>query len=194
MANRIGKSVTAGAVLGAVVLVVALAGMAEAQNRRRDKAPPPPPGDKRDRVVALAGSPFHGRPYWQALGQCGGIYFKLASLYNEAGILARIEKRDAAGSAELGRKSAAAGKSANAFFDAAERVLIADRGGSREEAILTYDAKASEAGDGLKSVDAATQAAKPCPALYQTCREALAKICGDTVTGALTRRRGVAPG
>ena len=45
---------------------------------------------------------------------------------------------------------------------------------------MTYDPVANSAGDRLKSIEAALQAAKPCPELYQACRGAYPQICNDT--------------
>jgi hypothetical protein len=164
-----------------VGVLVANAAGADAQTRKQRERKPAaePPGDRRDRAVADPASPFHGKPYWQSLAQCGGIYFKLAALYNEAAILAQIEKRDNAANAQFNSRRNLASKAANAFFDGAERVLIADRGVGRDEAIITYDVKVGEASDRLKNIDAALQASKPCPALYQVCRASLEKICAE---------------
>ena len=170
--------------------IMALAGLvmatasADAQNRRRDrereKAPPAPAApapDKRDRLVAAPGTPFNGRPYWQALAQCGGIYFKLNSLYSGVAIQAKVVKPDPAANAAFSKKSDAARRIATAFFEAAERFLIADRGLGREDAVMTYDARAAAEGDRHKTVEAAEQATKPCPALYQACRDHPRRRC-----------------
>ncbi len=68
----------------AAILVIALTLSAAAETRRAKKqqapgAPPAAPADKRDRIVAAPGTPFHGKAYWQATAQCGGIYFKLGT-------------------------------------------------------------------------------------------------------------------
>src|SRR5512135_3483201 len=85
--------------LGTIVKVILLAfalvaaTQADAQTRRtrheRTREPkevvapaPAVPADKRDRVVAAPGG-FSGKPYWLALAQCGGIYFKLNILYTD---------------------------------------------------------------------------------------------------------------
>ena len=60
--------------------------------------------DKRDSLVAAPG-PFNGRPYWLALAQCGGIYFKLNTLYTDAAVRARVVKPDPKANAELTPKS-----------------------------------------------------------------------------------------
>src|SRR5262245_45614095 len=103
--------------LAALVLTAA-----DQSARKRERAPaeaaPPPaaPPDKRDRLVAAPGTPFNGRPYWQALAQCGGIYFKLNSLYSSAAIQAKVVKPDPAANAQFTKKSDAARRTATAFF------------------------------------------------------------------------------
>src|SRR5215216_7461532 len=175
----------------AIVILLALVVMAttadaQAQSRRkREQAPPAlAPSDKRDRLVAAPGSPFTGHPYWQAMAQCGGIYFKLNSLYSTAAIQAKVVKPDPAANAQFTKKSDAARRTATAFFEAAERFLIADRGLAREDAIMTYDARATAEGDRHKTMDAAEQAIMPCPALYQACRDVSPKICSDPAVSA----------
>jgi hypothetical protein len=163
---------------------------ARRREREREKTPPPSPPDKRDRLVNAPGTPFHGRPYWQALAQCGGVYFKLNTLYSNAAIHAKVVKPDAAANARFSRQSDTARRTATAFFEAAERFLVADRGLAREQAVMTYDARATEEGERQKTAEAAEQAAKPCPALYQACREAFAKICSEpAMSAALTIRK-----
>ncbi len=173
----------------AVCVLLALAllgGAADAEGKRkrerereRERAAPPPPPDRRDRVVSAPGTPFNGKPYWQSLAQCGGIYFKLNNLYALAAIQAKVVKPDPAANAQFLKKSDGARRSATVFFEAAERFLVADRGVAREDAIITYDVRATEEGDRHKTVEAAEQATKPCPALYQVCRDAFAKICSE---------------
>lgn len=186
--RSIGK---AGAIALAVSLLLASAADAQRSHRReREKAPPPTPPDKRDRLVAVPGTPFNGRPYWQAMAQCGGIYFKLNTLYSTAAIQAKVVKPDAAANAAFTKKADAARRTATAFFDAAEKFLIADRGMAREDAIMTYDARGTEEGDRYKTADAAEQATKPCPALYQACRAADPKICSDPAVSAALPQSG----
>src|SRR5262245_31916259 len=168
--------------LAALVMVTAAdaqSGRRRDRDRDRDRPAPVAPPDKRDRLVAAPGTPFDGRPYWQALAQCGGIYFKLNSLYSTAAIQAKVVKPDAAANAQFTKKSDAARRTATAFFVAAERVLIADRGLAREDAIMTYDARATAEGDRHTSAEAAENAARPCPALYEVCRNASPKICSE---------------
>ena len=62
------------------------------------------PVDKRDSVVAAPG-PFNGHPYWLALAQCGGIYFKLNVLYTDAAVHARVVKPDPRANAEYHQKA-----------------------------------------------------------------------------------------
>src|SRR5262245_32677748 len=65
----------------------------EGRKRERDRAAPPAklqPPDKRDSVVAIPGNTFNGRAYWQALAQCGGVYFKLGTLHSDIAIRARV--------------------------------------------------------------------------------------------------------
>jgi hypothetical protein len=177
-----------GIVLVAVLMIEGA--LAEgARKRVREKEPPPPPPDKRDRLVNAPGMPFHGRPYWQALAQCGGIYFKLNTLYSNAAIQARVVKPDAAANVRFSKLSDAARRTATAFFEAAERFLISDRGLAREQAVLIYDGKANEEGERQKTAEAGEQAAKPCPALYHACRDAFAKVCSEpAVSASLTMR------
>jgi hypothetical protein len=177
--------------LATPAIVEAIDGAAAQSTRKREKvrekAPPPPPPDKRDRLVNAPGTPFHGRPYWQVLAQCGGIYFKLNTLYSNAAIQAKVVKPDPAANARFSKQSDTARRTATTFFEAAERILIADRSIARDQAALLYDARANDEGERQKTAEAAEQAAKPCPAIYQSCREAFAKICSDpTLSAALT--------
>jgi hypothetical protein len=166
----------------AAILIIALTVSAAAETRRSKKqepAPPPTPADKRDRAVNAPGTPFHGKAYWQAAAQCGGIYFKLGTVYSDAAIKAKVVKPDPAAYAQLTKEANGASKTATAFFDAAERFLIADRKLARDEAVMTYDIIATANGDRLKTADAAVQAAKPCPELYKACRGAFPQVCND---------------
>jgi hypothetical protein len=142
-------------------------------------APAATPGDKRDRTVTAPGTPFNGRAYWQAAAQCGGIYFKLNTAYSDAAISAKVIRPDPAAYTRLSKAADGAAATATAFFDVSERFLVADRKLAREEAVMTYDPVANSAGDRLKSIDAALQAAKPCPELYQACRSAYPQVCND---------------
>jgi hypothetical protein len=178
------ETITKLTALIAILLLLAMTAAADAQTRRRvrehaDPAPRAEPADKRDSIVALPGSPFNSRPYWQALGQCGGIYFRLVELATDAAIQARVVKPDKAADARFSSQADDARAIATAFFVAAEKILVADRSIERDDAIPIYDAKASEAGSRLKTSDVALAAAKPCPALYQACQLAFAKVCGD---------------
>lgn len=167
----------------AAILSMALSSVAAAQSKRRpskQEAPPAAaPADKRDRVVSAPGTAFNGKAWWQAAATCGGVYFKLGAVYSDAAIRAKVVKPDPAAYASLTKEADAASRTATAFFDAAERFLIADRKVARDEAVMTYDTVASANGDRVKTVDAAVQAAKPCPELYKTCRGAYPQVCND---------------
>jgi hypothetical protein len=170
----------------ATILSVALSSLAGAQSqskRRPGKQEAPSaaaPADKRDRVVNAPGTAFNGKAWWQAAAACGGIYFKLGTVYSDAAIRAKVVKPDPAAYASLTKDADGASKTATAFFDAAERFLIADRKLARDEAVMTYDAVASVNGDRVKTADAAVLAAKPCPDLYKTCRGAFPQLCNDS--------------
>jgi hypothetical protein len=178
------------AVLVSIALIVA-ATQAQAQYRRkyeREAKPrqvehpaPAVPTDKRDRVVTAPGV-FAGRPYWLALAQCGGIYFKLNELYTDAAVHARVVKPDPTANTEYTRKLNEAISTATAYFDGAEQFLMADRGIERDDAVLIYDGSSRAAGDRAKSVEEALAAARSCPALYQACQQAYPKACGETLT------------
>jgi hypothetical protein len=170
------------------MLLIALSSSAAAESKRRAKkqeqqpaAPVATPADKRDRAVAAPGTPFNGRAYWQAAAQCGGIYFKLGTVYSEAAIKAKVVKPDPAAYALLTKEADAANKTATAFFVAAERFLVADRKLARDEAVIVYDPVSSASGDRVKTIEAGALAAKACPDLYKTCRGAFPQVCSDTV-------------
>jgi hypothetical protein len=175
-----------GTVAKAALLTIALivATDADAQTRRRreprdvERPAPAAPIDKRDSIVAALG-PFNGRPYWLALAQCGGIYFKLNILYTDVAVHARAVKPDPKVNTEFTKKLTEAIKTATVYFDGAEHGLMTDRGLERVDAVLVYDAQARAAGDRLKTIDAALAAAKVCPALYQICQEANPKACSE---------------
>ena len=173
-----------------VLLAVLTATAADAQQRRkrerreREAAPAQAaPPDRRDRLVAAPGTPFNGRPYWQVLAQCGGIYFKLNNLYAMSAIQAKVVKPDPPPMRAIGKMSDGARRNATAFFEAAERFLIADRSMPREDAVLMYDNRANDEGERHKTADVAEKAAQPCPALYQglprLVRQGLQRIRAD---------------
>jgi len=172
------------AALVTFVVVVAMAGaQAQAPRHKRGRTPAEPaipavPVDKRDGVVAAPGA-FNGRPYWLALAQCGGIYFKLNVLYTDAAVHARVVKPDPRANAEFTRKLNEAIRAATTYFDGAEHFLMTERGLERADAVLTYDGQSRAAGERLKTIDAALAAANACPALYQACREAYPKQCSE---------------
>lgn len=168
----------------ATIVLLALSSVAGAETRRRAKkqqeaAPPAVPADKRDRVVSAPGTAFNGKVYWQATAQCGGIYFKLGTLYSDFAIRAKVIKPDPAAYASFTKDADGANKTATAFFDAAERFLTADRKLTRDEAVMTYDGVASASGDRIKTAEAAVLAAKPCPELYLACRSAFPQVCNE---------------
>jgi hypothetical protein len=169
-----------------VILALMVVTNADAQTRREraprgtDRPPPVPavPVDKRDSTVLMPGA-FNGKPYWLALAQCGGTYFKLNTLYAEAAAQARVIKPDPKATAEYTRDFKDAIRIATIYFDATERFLMIDRGIERTDAVITYDPQSRAAGDRLKTVEAARAAAQACPALYQACRGAYPKACGE---------------
>jgi len=172
-----------------VVLALALATTtlhAQARHKQREQRKPAEPAapavpiDKRDSIVAAPG-PFGGHPYWLALAECGGIYFKLNLLYTDIAVRARVVKPDPRINAEYTKKLTEAIKTATIFFNGAEHFLMTDRGLERADAVLTYDSPSRAAGDRLKTIDAALAAAKSCPALYQACSEAFSKQCGEAL-------------
>jgi hypothetical protein len=145
----------------------------------RERALPAAPPDKRDSIIAAPGSPYNGRAYWLPLAQCGGIYFKLNTMYTDAAVRARVTKPDPKANTQFTKDLNDAIKTATAYFVGAERFLTTDRGLERPDAILTYDGRSREAGDRVKTIDAALAAAKQCYALYQVCREAFPKACSE---------------
>jgi hypothetical protein len=166
----------------AVAFVVATSAAAQTRHRRapteEEPAVPPIVGDKRDAMVPAPGA-FSGRPYWLALVECGGTYFKLNSLYADAAVRARVVNPDPHANAEFTRKLNEAIRIATTYFDAAERFLAADRGLDRNNAVLTYDGQSRAAGDRVKTIEAGLAAAKACPALYQACEQAYSKACSE---------------
>lgn len=145
-----------------------------------ERPPPPVPIDKRDIVVA-APSSFAGKPYWLALAQCGGIYFKLNALYTDAAVHARVVHPDPHANAVFTKKLQEAISMATTFYNASESFLVTDRGLDRDNAVLTYDGPARAAGDRDKTIDAALAAVKTCPALYEACQAAYPKACSGTL-------------
>jgi hypothetical protein len=171
-----------------VMIAVLLAVNANAQTRHKRERQPketerPAPVvsvDKRDTILTLPGA-FNGRPYWLALAQCGGAYFKLNVLYTAIAVQARAVKPDPKLNTEYTRKLNDAIKTATAFFSGAERFLMTDRGIERIEAVLIYNEQSRAVADRIKTIDAALNAAKACPALYQACQETHAKACSETL-------------
>jgi hypothetical protein len=177
-----------GIIAKAALLTLALivATDADAQSRRRrvpketeQRPPPAVPLDKRDAVVAMPGGPFNGRPYWLALAQCGGVYFKLNLLYTDIAVHARSVKPDPKINAEYTKKLNEAIATATTYFDGAERFLMTDRTLERDNAVLTFDPQSRAAGDKVKTIEAALAAAKVCPVLYLACQQAYPKACSE---------------
>ena len=169
-----------------VVAAVVAATSAKAQYRRRHEREPkqvehPAPAvpvDKRDQVVS-APAAFAGRPYWLALAQCGGIYFKLNVLYTDIAVHARAVKPDPKINTEYTKKLNEAIDAATVFFDGASRFLMTDRSIERDDAVVIYDGQARAAGDRARSVDEALAATRSCPALYEACQQAYPKACSE---------------
>ena len=172
--------------LVALAVIVACASGADAARRAKkpaeEAAPTPSPIDKRDRTVAAPGSPFNGRAFWQAAAQCGGIYFRLNTLYSDAAASAKVVKPDPTAYTRLTKEADAAVATATTFFDASEYFLAADRKLARQEAMLAYDPIGSSAGERLKTIDSALQAAKPCAELLKVCRTTHPQACADSRT------------
>jgi hypothetical protein len=186
MARPVRKIIAAS---GLVMVALLAATGAEAQTHRRQQrepkdvehAAPPAPVDKRDSVVTAAGA-FAGRPYWLALAQCGGIYFKLNILYTDIAVHARVVKPDPKLNADATKKLNDAIRTATVFFNGAERFLMTDRGLERVDAVLIYDEQARAAGERVKTIDAALAAVQACPALYAVCRGSNAKACSEPLS------------
>jgi hypothetical protein len=177
--------ITAG-LLALAVLAGATDALAQATRHKPPQKPSEPPAsaipiDKRDSVVTTPGL-FNGRPYWLALAECGGIYFKLNIFYTDAAVHARVVKPDPHANAEFSKKLKEAIDVATTYFDGAEHFLMAQRGLERADAVLTYDRTSRAAGDRLKSIDAALAAAKDCPAVYHACQEAFSKQCNEPLS------------
>jgi hypothetical protein len=176
------------ATLAAIALIAVTAAQAQTHHRRSrepaetERAAPAAPTDKRDSVVAGAGAgaaAFNGRPYWLALAQCGGIYFRLNLIYTDAAVHARVGKPDPKANAEYTKDIKDAIKTATVYFDGAERFLMSERGIERADAVLTYDPQARASGDRLKTLDAAQAAAEACPTLYKLCQGTHPKECSE---------------
>jgi hypothetical protein len=98
---------------------------------------------------------------------------------------ARVTKPDPTLNNEVTKKLNDAIKTATVYFTAAERFLMNDRGIERTDAVLVYNEQSRAAGDRIKGSDTAAailaglNAAKTCPALYQSCQAAYPKACSD---------------
>jgi hypothetical protein len=186
-------SLTIAALLAAMFCAAVSAQAQSRRHRERGAAPETDrpaaavPIDKRDSVVAAPGA-YTGKPYWLALAQCGGIYFKLNVLYTDIAVHARVGKPDPTLNNEVTKKLNDAIKTATVFYTAAERFLMADRGIERIDAVLIYNDQARAAGDRIKGSDtsaailAGLGTAKACPVLYQACQAAYPKACSDQIT------------
>jgi len=152
----------------------------EREPKETEHPVPPASVDKRDTLVPAPGA-FSGRPYWLALAQCGGIYFKLNVLYTAVAVHARVVNPDPKVNSEYTQKLNDAIKTATAFFSGAEHFLMTDRNLERIDAVLVYDEQSRASADRIKSVEAALSAAKTCPPLYQTCQKAYAKACSESL-------------
>jgi len=171
------------AVVALALFIATTGGYAQTHYKREQKRPPEAaaptlPIDKRDAVVTAPGG-FNGRPYWLALAECGGIYFKLNVLYTDAAVHARVVKPDPKANTEYTRKLNEAIRTATTYFNGAERFLMTDRGIERADAVLTYDGQSRAAGERFKTIEAALVGARACPALYQACREVYPKQCSE---------------
>jgi hypothetical protein len=168
--------------LFALTFIAATSAAAQTHHRRAPSedeiSPPPLAGDRRDTAVPAPGA-FSGRPYWLALAQCGGFYFKLNGLYTDAAVHARVVNPDPRANAEFTRKLNDAIRIATTYFNAADRFLAADRGLDRDNAVLTYDGQSRAAGDRVKTIDSGLAAAKACPALYEACQQTYPKACSE---------------
>ena len=172
-------------VLLSMALFVATSAGAQTRRHRvprepESAAPAAVSTDKRDSLVQMPGA-FNGKPYWLALAQCGGTYFKLNILYADVAARARSVKPDPKATAEYTRDLKDAIRIATVYFDATERFLMNDRGIERVDAVIAYDPQSRAAGDRLKTIEAAQAAAQACPALYQTCQGAYPKVCSEAL-------------
>ncbi|HXX51802.1 MAG TPA: hypothetical protein VEI98_11035 [Xanthobacteraceae bacterium] len=152
----------------------------EREPRETEHAAPAVSVDKRDTIIPGPGA-FSGKPFWLALAQCGGIYFKLNVLYTAVAVQARAVKPDPKLNSEYTQKLNDAIKTATAFFSGAEHFLMTDRNLERIEAVLIYDEQSRAAADRVKSAEAGISAAKACPALYEACQKAFAKVCNESL-------------
>ena len=174
------------AALLAVALAAATGAAAQTRSRSEPKDAHPVPAasvDKHDTIVAGA-APYNGRPYWLALAQCGGIYFKLNTLYTDIAVHARVVKPDPRVNEEFTKKLTDAIRTATTFFDGADHFLMNDRSIERLDAVLVYDDQSRAAGDRVNTIEEGLNAAKACPALYQACQLSNPKACDETLTPA----------
>jgi hypothetical protein len=168
-------------------LLTALTANAQTRHHKREREPKETERpvaavsvDKRDALVNLPGA-YNGKPYWLALAQCGGAYFKLNVLYTALAMQARAVKPDPKLNNEYTKKLNDAIKTATAFYTGAERFLMADRGIERIDAVLIYNEQSRSVAERIKTIDAGLNAARTCPALYQACQETRSKACSETL-------------
>jgi hypothetical protein len=182
MSSTLSNTVIRAALL-AIALAAATGATAQTHSREPKDAHPAPAvsGDKRDTVVNGV-TPYSGRPYWLALAQCGGIYFKLNTLYTDIAVHARSVKPDPRVNEEFTKKLTDAIRTATTFFDGADHFLMNDRGIERVDAVLVYDDHSRAAGDRVNTIEEGLNAAKACPALYQACQLSNPKACDETLT------------
>src|SRR5215472_7210492 len=181
------KKTAAKLALVTVAVLIAASVNAQTRHHRREREPKEPERsapsisiDKRDTMATQPGA-FAGKPYWLVLAQCGGAYFKLNVLYTALAVQARAVKPDPKLNNEYTKKLNDAIKTATAFFTGAERFLMTDRGIERIDAVLIYNEQSRAVADRIKTIDAALNAARACPALYQACQDAHAKACSEAL-------------
>jgi hypothetical protein len=178
------RNLTKAALVAVMALLAVTSADAQRHHRRThrevERAPPPPSIDRRDTLVAAPGA-FAGKPYWLALAQCGGSYFKLNTLYTDAAVHARVVHPDPHANALFTKNLQEAISLATSFYNAAGKFLETDRGLDRDNAVLTYDGPARAAGDRIKAIDAGLAAVKACPTLYEACQAAYPKACSGTL-------------
>ena len=113
----------------AAILSIALSSLAAAQSQtkrrsgKQDAPPPATPADKRDRVVSAPGTAFNGKAWWQAAATCGGIYFKLGTVYSDAAIRAKVVKPDPAAYASLTKDADGASKTGRSSVSISSRLV-----------------------------------------------------------------------
>ena len=116
------------------------------QQRQPEAAPVATPADKRDSLVSESGT-FNGRPYWQGLAQCGGIYFKLNVFYTDVAVRARVVKPDPKANAEYTKElNEAPTREASADHDD-----VIDRSQGHAENMASHCSRLATESTGLRS-------------------------------------------